>query len=61
MAKFQVVLSEQEVRDILIETVRKKFSLSSRTTLDLIWTDDSGIRIETPDEPINKTSWLEEF
>lgn len=59
MAKFQVVLSEQEVQDILINTVRTKFNINHKTMLALNWNDDSGATIETPDEPIEQSSWLD--
>lgn len=60
MAKFQVVLSKQEVEIILINTVREKFQLQRVTPLTLRWNEDSGTTIETPDEPIEKKSWLDE-
>ena len=60
MAKFQVVLSEQEVNDTIINMVREKFHISNRTSLTITWNDDSGATIATPDEPIEGKSWLDE-
>ena len=61
MAKFQVVLSEEESNDILIETIRKKFSISTKTRLELSVNDDSGVTIQTSDELLEATSWLEDI
>lgn len=60
MATFKIELSGEEVEDILINAVRKKFSIPSKTKLQLDWSEEHDATISSNDVADSNPNWLED-
>lgn len=49
MAKLQIVLTEEEVQDILKDRLRQAYNIPARAEIVLNWNNDSGLTAELDD------------